>query len=176
MSSLLTLLVAISLTLLSGFRGWYRASLETELRSRPVYHGLNFGLWVALPMLAASCFWLVSDSLILKPSVLSVLTGHNQQLLVNADFRYLEITQIANGLLSDQGVDATTTKAIEHYHTTKQNTDTGILALLIFAGLMGFRSVNRRYSSAAPAREQVERIIKALLAASSGVAVLTTAG
>ena len=175
MSSLITLLVAMSLTFLSGFRGWYRANLEANLRSRPVYHGLNHGLWVALPMLAVSCLWLVSDSMIIKPSVLSVLTENSQQLLVDAD-RYLEITQIANGLLSEQNVDATTTRAIEFYRATKQSTDTGIFMLLIFAGIMGFRSVNRRYSAASPAREQVERIIKMILAASSGVAVLTTAG
>jgi phosphate transport system permease protein len=176
MSSLITLLVAIGLTSLSGFRGWYRANLETNLRSRPVYHGLNHGLWVALPMLAVSCLWLVSDSLIIKPSVLSVLTENSQQLLAEADFRYMEITQIANGLLSDRGVDATTIKAIEFYRATKQSTDIGIFMLLIFAGLMGFRSINRRYCATAPAREQVERIIKVMLASSSGVAVLTTAG
>ncbi len=176
MSSLITLLVAIGLTSLSGFRGWHRASLETNLRSRPVYHGLNHGLWVALPMLAVSCLWIVSDSLIIKPSVLSVLTENSQQLLDKADFRYMEITQIANGLLSDQGVDASTAKAVEFYRERKQSTDTGILLLLMFAGFMGFRGVNRRYSAAMPAREQVERIIKMMLAASSGVAVLTTAG
>ena len=176
MSSLITLLVAMSLTFLSGFRGWYLANLETNLRSRPVYHGLNFGLRTALPMLAVACLWIVSDSLIIKPSVLSVLTENSQQMLTDADFRYLEITQIANGLLSDEGVDTTTIRAIEFYSATKQNTDTGIFVLLVIAGIMGFRRVNRRYSAASPAREQVERIIKMMLAASSGVAVLTTAG
>ena len=176
MSGLLTLLVAMSLTFMSGFRGWRRASAESTLRSRPVYHGLNHGLWVALPMLAVSCLWLVSDSLIIKPSVLSALTQHSQQLLAEADFRYLEITQIANGLLSDRSVDEATSKAIEHYHATKQNTDTAILVLLVFAAFLGFRRVNKRYSASTPAREQVERMIKIMLAASSGVAVLTTAG
>ena len=179
MSSLLTLLIAMSLTFLSGFRGWYRASSESNLRSRPIYHGLNHGLWVALPMLAVSCLWLVSDSLIIKPSVLSVLTENSTQLLADADFRYLEITQTAQGLLSESSeasLDADTKRAIAHYQLTKKNTDNGILALLIIAGLMGFRSVNRRYTTSTPAREQVERIVKILLAASSGVAVLTTAG
>jgi len=142
MSGLLTLLVAMSLTFMSGFRGWRRANAESTLRSRPVYHGLNHGLWVALPMLAVSCLWLVSDSLIIKPSVLSVLTQDSQQLLAEADFRYLEIT----------------------------------LVLLVFAAFLGFRRVNKRYSASTPAREQVERMIKIMLAASSGVAVLTTAG
>lgn len=176
MSSLVTLLVAISLTLLSGFRGWYRAKLETNLHSRPVYHGVNYGLWVALPMLAISCLWLVSDNLIIKPSVISVLMENNQQLIAKVDFRYLEITQIAEGLLPNQLVDKVTKKAVAHYLEKKQSTDNGIFLLLIFSGLMGFRGVNRRYNSNTPAREQVERIVKIVLAISSGVAVLTTAG
>ena len=176
MSSLITLLVAMSLTFLSGFRGWYRVKDLSNLRSRPIYHGLNHSLWVALPMLAAACLWLVSDSLVIKPTVLSGLTNNNQILLTDPDFRYLEIVQIANGLVAEESFDATSNKAVEHYRETKQNTDTGIFWLMIIAGIIGFRRVNKRFDPAAPAREQVERIIKMMLAASSGVAVLTTAG
>jgi phosphate transport system permease protein len=176
MSNLLTFLIALSLIFISGFRGWYRAKSKTNLRSRPIYHGLNHGLWVALPMLAVSCLWLVSESLIIKPTVLSVLTQNSQDLLTDADFRYLEITQIAQGLLEKHTDDSETLRAVESYRSLKQDTDTSILAMLLVAALLGFRGVNRRFKAETPAREQVERMVKIALAASSAVAVLTTGG
>ncbi|MDH5611523.1 MAG: phosphate ABC transporter permease subunit PstC [Gammaproteobacteria bacterium] len=176
MSSLLTVMIALSLIFLSGFRGWYRAKKEVDLHSRPFYHGVNHGLWVALPMLAVASLWLISESLIIKPSVLSVLTKDNQELLAQPEFRYLEITQMAEGLLDGKVVDAATTKALERYISVKKNTDVTILILFVASGLIGFRGVSRRFNTSTPAREQVERIVKILLAASSGVAVLTTAG
>ncbi|MCK4704471.1 MAG: phosphate ABC transporter permease family protein, partial [Gammaproteobacteria bacterium] len=176
MSSLLTFLIAISLAFMSGFRGWHRAKAEANLRSRPIYHGLNHGLWVALPMLAVSCIWLISDSLIIKPTVLSVLTQSSQGLLTDPDFRYLEITQIANGLLLEHSADVETMQAVASYLSTKQSTDSFILSMLLIVALLGFRKVSRRFNASTPAREQVERIVKIALAASSAVAVLTTAG
>lgn len=176
MSNLLTFLIALSLIFISGFRGWYRAKSKTNLRSRPIYHGINHGLWVALPMLAVSCLWLVSESLIIKPTVLSVLTQNSQDLLTDADFRYLEITQIAQGLLEKHTDDSETLRAVESYRSLKQDTDTSILAMLLVAALLGFRGVNRRFKAETPAREQVERMVKIALAASSAVAVLTTGG
>ena len=176
MSSLLTFLIAISLTFLSGFRGWHRAKAKTNLRSRPIYHGLNHGLWVALPMLLVSTIWLFSDSLIIKPTVLSVLTENSQSLLVDPDFRYLEITQIANGLLIEHTDDVDTLRAVQSYRATTQSTDTFILSMLLVVALLGFRGVSRRFKATTPAREQVEKIVKILLASSSAVAVLTTAG
>ncbi|MDH5388658.1 MAG: phosphate ABC transporter permease subunit PstC [Gammaproteobacteria bacterium] len=161
---------------MSGLRGWHRAKSKSNLHSRPIYHGLNHGLWVALPMLAISSLWLISDSMIIKPSVLSELTQNSKVLLKDTDFRYLEITQIANGLLLTHTDDANTLQAVQSYLQTKENTDTFILTMLLVSGLLGFRGVNRRFKESTPAREQVERIVKIVLAASSAVAVLTTAG
>jgi len=176
MSSSLTFLIAVGLASLAGLRGWYRAQGVVNLRSRPIYHGVNHGLWVALPMLAVSCLWLLSDSLIIKPGVLSELSQGGQAFLADPDFRYLEITQIADGLFSNQSLDAATIQAVQRYRTTSANTDTVILLLLITAGLSGFRAASTHFKPSLPAREQVERVVKILLAASSGVAVLTTAG
>jgi len=72
--------------------------------------------------------------------------------------------------------DETTKLAIEKYQSTQKNTDSVILILYLVAGMMGYRLVSQRFSSALPAREIVERIVKVLLAGSSTVAVLTTAG
>jgi len=176
MSIFYPLLIVLGLTSLSSFRGWQRARSALKLNSRPVYHGVNHGMWVAFPMLAVASLWFISDSLIIKPSVLSVLTQNSQVLLTDADFRYLEITQIADGLLSNELVDTASMRAVDHYHLTKKNTDTVILLLVICSGLFGYRRVSRRYTPSVPAREQVESIVKVLLAVSSGVAVLTTAG
>ena len=176
MNSIVILITAICLTLMSGFFGWQRSKNIQNLRSRPIYHGLNHGLKVALPMLITASLWLVSNNLIIKPTVMSDLTHNNQITLTDPDFHYLQIVQIANGLIKEDTFDTTVNKAVEHYRATKQNTDNAIYWMMLIAGLLGFRNVTKRFHSNAPAREQVERIIKVLLAASSGVAVLTTAG
>ena len=176
MSSSLILLIAIGLSSLAGLRGWYRGQGVENLHSRPIYHGINHGIWVALPMLVMSCLWLISDSLIIKPAVLSELSQDGRVFLAEPDFRYLEITQIADGLLSTQAIDETTVQTVQRYHAIRTKTDTSIFLLLLAAGFIGFRAVSIRFRPGLPAREQVERVVKILLAASSGIAVLTTFG
>ncbi|MDH3343159.1 MAG: phosphate ABC transporter permease family protein, partial [Gammaproteobacteria bacterium] len=176
MNSFFILLTAISLTLMSGFFGWRRVKNIQNLRSRPVYHGLNHGLKVALPMLMVASLWLISDNLIIKPAVMSDLTHNNQVALEDPDFHYLQIVQIANGLIAEKKLDTTVNRAVEDYRVTKQNTDNAIFWMMVIAAVLGFRNVAKRFHPQMPAREQVERIVKFLLAASSGVAVLTTAG
>lgn len=127
-------------------------------------------------MLAVACLWLVSESLVLKPSVLSALTQNNQVLIAEPEFRYLEIKQIAEGSLSEDAGDKATGFAIEQYRSTKQNTDNTIIVLLMLAGILGYRFASKTFSPAMPARKRVEQLVKILLAASSTVAVLTTAG
>lgn len=180
LSSSITLLSALALVIASGLHGWYRARGVENLRSRPIYHGVNHSLWIALPMLTVSSLWLVTDNLVVKPAVLSELT-HNSQLLMaedirSLDFRYLEITQLANGLILDHANNDATERAVIRYRSTKQTTDSIVLITLFIAGLVGLYQANRRFSHQLPAREQVERIVKILLAASSAVAVLTTFG
>lgn len=169
-------LVALGLTLMSGLRGLYRAGGVSELRSRPVYHGVYHAMWVALPMLMVASLWLFSDSLIVKPAVISVLTQGSQSMLENIDFRYLEITQIADGLLLKTSADELTLSAVEKYVSLVRNTDIGIFALLIASGLFGFRSAVIRFRPELAAREQVECTVKWILAICSAVAVMTTVG
>lgn len=131
-------------------------------------------------MLVVASLWLVSESMILKPTVLSALTQHSQVLLVGTssdrEFRYLEIKQIAEGILANSFTDEATNQAIQKYQSTQKNTDIVIVFLYFAAGFIGYRLVSRRFSPALPARKIVERIVKVLLAGSSAVAVLTTAG
>lgn len=131
-------------------------------------------------MLVVASLWLVSESMILKPTVLSALTQHSQVLLVGTssdrEFRYLEIKQIAEGVLANSFTDEATNQAIQKYQSTQKNTDIVIVFLYFAAGFIGYRLVSRRFSPALPARKIVERIVKVLLAGSSAVAVLTTAG
>ena len=175
-SSLMILLIALGLPTMAGLHGWFRTRSVVNLRSRPIYHSANHMLWVALPMLAIASLWLVSESLVIKPAVLSELASSGQVIIAEEDFRYLEITQIAEGLLGSQSLDNATLTAVNKYQTVSDDTDTIISLLLIIAGILGFRKVDKQFSPSFPAREHVERIVRVLLAASSGVAVLTTAG
>lgn len=177
-SSLIILFIVLGLPIVAGLRGWYRARAIVNLRSRPIYHSVNHIIWVALPMLVIASLWLVSESLVIKPAVLSDLASNSRTIIANEDFRYFEIVQIADGLLDSQSLDeaTSTATAVKKYQTVSANTDTVISLLLIIAGMLGFRKVNKQFSPTLPAREHVERIVRFLLAASSGVAVLTTAG
>jgi len=170
------LFVALGLPILAGLRGWVRTRAVVNLRSRPIYHSSNHILWVVLPMLAISSLWLVSESLMIKPAVLSELASSGRHIVAEEDFRYLEIVQIADGLLDSQSEGEATLTAVKKYQTVSANTDTIISLLLIIVGILGFRKVDKQYSPTLPAREHVERIVRIILAASSGVAVLTTAG
>jgi phosphate transport system permease protein len=170
------LLIALGLPVMAGLRGWYRTRSVVNLRSRPIYHSVNHMLWVALPMLAIASLWLVSESLVIKPAVLSELASNGRVMLAEESFRYLEVVQISNGLLDSNSLEESVSNAVKKYETVSANTDMIISLLLIIVGILGFRKANKQYSPTLPAREHVERIIHFSLAASSGVAVLITAG
>jgi phosphate transport system permease protein len=175
-ASLVIFLLALGLPVVAGLSGWLRAKKTENLRSRPIYHGLHHGLWVALPMLLVSSLWLINDSIFIKPAVVSVLMDESPGLLQKADFRYLEIKQIAHGLLPDTNLDRVTERAVEQYKSTRSDSNLIITIMLLLAGVTGFRVASGGFSASTPAREQVEHVIKLALAASSGVAVLTTIG
>ena len=85
-------------------------------------------------MLVVASLWLVSESLVLKPTVLSTLTQNSQVLLAEPEFRYLEIKQIAEGALKNSFSDEATKLAIEKYQSTQKNTDSVILILYLIVG------------------------------------------
>jgi phosphate transport system permease protein len=143
-------------------------------RSRAVYHGIYNALWCALPMLVVLLAWLAVEPWLIQPLVLNelVLSGIDPD-QVNA-FKFLEIRNIAEGVLPSEFVEQPVLNAVEHYQELKQITGFSMTLLFVFAGLGGLFLGYRRIEHVFPAREKVEVFVRGFLLASSSIAVLTT--
>ena len=167
------------LTASAGVLGWRRARDPAILqgrrpRSRAVYHGSYAALWCALPMLLVALGWLFVEPFVLRPAVLQTLGSTGFQQPGNADFHYMQIINIATGVLS--GVDAgeSTLLAVEHYKSLLQTAVRVFPVVFLLAGVLGFYRGYRRIAPEFPAREQVEKIVRFFLLASASVAILAT--
>ena len=176
--SQLTILFCI-LVATSGMLGWRRIRLPQTAggprpRSRAVYHGVYNALWCALPMLVVMLAWLAVEPWIIQPLVLNELTlsGVDPQ-QVNA-FKFLEIKNIADGVLPSEFVEQPVLHAVERYRELRQLSGVSLTLLFLAAGLAGLYMGYRRIGHLFPAREKVELFVRVFLLASSSLAILIT--
>jgi phosphate transport system permease protein len=139
-----------------------------------VYHGVYNALWCALPMLVVMFAWLAVEPWIIQPLVLNELTlsGVDPR-EVNA-FKFLEIRNIAEGVLPSEFVEQPVLHAVERYRELRQLTAVSMTLLFLAAGLAGLYLGYRRIGHLFPAREKVELFVRIFLLASSSIAILTT--
>lgn len=159
--------------------GWRRASNPVYLqgerpRSRSVYHSSYTALWIGVPMLLVAFLWLMVDPWVIRPNVLKTLQEVSGVTEGNSAFQYLEIRNIADGLLPESFASAAVMSAVEHYRAMQQNAQIVFLALFLLAGLLGFYRGYTRIAADFPAREAVEKFVRYLLLASSTIAILVT--
>lgn len=174
---LLTVFVVLAAS--AGFFGWRRASSPAFLqqgrsRSRAVYHGSYTVLWCTVPMLIVALGWLLVESWVIRPAVIETLAAGGVQPTANVAFQYLEIRNIAAGVLPDTHASEAVLIAVEHYKSLSSTASNIFAALFLVAGVSGFVYSYRRISAKFPAREQVEKFVRFFLLASSTVAILTT--
>jgi phosphate transport system permease protein len=143
-------------------------------RSRAVYHGFYNALWCGLPMLAVALAWLAVEPWIIRPAVLHALGESMGSANVNEAFRFVEIRNLANGVLPIESADETVRQAVEHYQRLSHTLNITMAVLLIAAGLGGLVTGYRRINNALPAREKVEVFVRLFLFTSSIIAILTT--
>jgi len=179
MSAPLLLLVFVILTTSAGVLGWRRASATVALqgrrpRSRAVYHGSYTALWCAVPMVIVVLCGLLAEPWVVRPAVLQTLVSADVQTLNNITFQYLEIRNIADGVLPGTNASEATLQAVAQYKSTSRAVDSAVALLFIAAGLAGFYRAYLRVALDFPAREQVEKFVRFFLLASSTVAVLAT--
>ncbi len=175
--------LAIAVLLISS--GYFflgsRASLASRaagarLHSLPHYYGLFAGLIAALPALALLAVLAIGDDIVFNQLALGFVPD-----AVKAGETYKEVivlAQISNvvaginfGDQPDWVYDAA--EAWVGWETTSTTLKTvTVLALSLLGGLYAFRMVNPDFRS----RNAVERILMAILAASSAIAILTTIG
>jgi len=174
----LTILFCI-LVATSGVLGWRRVRVPQlaegiRPRSRAVYHGVYNALWCALPMLVVVLAWLAVEPWIIRPLVLGdlALSGMDPQEITA--FRFLEIRNIATGVLPTEFVEQPVLAAVERYRELRQLSAVSLDVLFLCAGLAGLYAGYRRLGHLFPAREKVEVFVRLFLLASSTIAILTT--
>ena len=135
-------LVFLILVLASGVLGWRRIRIPQladgiRPRSRAIYHGFYNALWCALPMLVVVFAWLAVEPGIIRPAVLGELAANSALIEENSAFKYVEIKNIAEGVLPSDSADSAVMQAVEHYRVLQQQSGIALTILFITAGLSG---------------------------------------
>ena len=146
------------------------------LHSLPHYYGLFAGLLSALPALVLLTILGIGDGIIFDQLALEFVPDD-----VKASESYKEVIVLAqiynvvNGINFGEQPDWVHAAA-EAWHGWEATSTTlktvTVLALSLIGGMLAYRMVNPDFRS----RNAVERIVMAILAASSAVAILTTVG
>lgn len=170
-------LVAVAAYVAGRGRGLGFAGGEVRLHSLPSYHGLFTAASALVPMLAVVCIWGVVAPHLVEMQALATLPPD----LAPADAlaraaRMREITLVANGLAPDGGLPAGVVAAGEVFARDRMLSGWALMLLGLGAGFGGafwaFRSLDPHFR----ARNRFEGIVKWVLIACSGVAILTTIG
>jgi phosphate transport system permease protein len=172
-------IVFLILVLASGILGWRRIRIPqladgVRPRSRAIYHGLYNALWCALSMLLVVAAWMAVEPGLIRPAVLGELAANSALIEENSAFKYVEIKNLAEGVLPSESADESVLQAVEHYRTLQQQSGIVLTILFITAGLSGLFLGYRRLGHLFPARERVEGFVRVFLFVSASVAILTT--
>ncbi|SCA54891.1 ABC-type phosphate transport system [Candidatus Terasakiella magnetica] len=148
-----------------------------ELHSLPRHYGYYVGMWCGLPALFICIAWLLFEPQIVNSVVLSgvsSITPETSSAMVArilSDIKFIA----ANG----SGVSKATPELIvaaEHYLELKQIGSTALAIALVSIAIIGLLIGKKSVGAKLQARDQVERVIRYVLLASSIVAILTTIG
>lgn len=148
-----------------------------RLHSLPSYYGSLTALWCALPALVVLGLWLSFEPRIVESLVVSglpeetrALAPERLNLVVN------DIRNLAEGNIVSGEVVPEMRAAADRYLALKRTGAAASTVVVLAIAIAGTSLVWRRVSPALRARNQVERIVRGLLVASSTVAIFTTLG
>ncbi|HAJ91380.1 MAG TPA: phosphate ABC transporter permease subunit PstC [Gammaproteobacteria bacterium] len=172
-------IVFLILVLVSGVLGWRRVRIPQladgiRPRSRAVYHGVYNALWCALPMLVVVLAWLAVEPGIIRPAVLAEFAANSATIEANNAFKYVEIRNIAEGVLPSESADESVLQAVGYYRVLQQQSSIALTILFVTAGLSGLYLGYKRLGHLFPAREKVEGFVRLFLFVSASIAILTT--
>lgn len=102
------------------------------------------------------------------------LAGSLDSTTASPAFHYLEIRNIADGVLPDSHASVAVKEAVSRYTSLTHTTSIVLSIMFLLAGLLGFYRGYKSLSVDFPAREQVEKIVRFFLLASSTIAILVT--
>lgn len=143
----------------------------------PIYHGAYVAIWCSLPALALAIVWFCAAPVVLKSAVESDLNQFFGPLTADElSIRYLEVVNIARGVLPSEGRTEGIRSIVESYSSSKTSSEYLLSALFLACAAFGAVFGYSRISPGFGARQAVERVVKAFLLLSASIAVLTTIG
>lgn len=171
-----------------GFLAWYLGSSRSKnkaeslggvskLHSLPFYYGSYVALWAVLPPLLLMVVWLIAEPSVIRSIVMASLpdslSGADQ---VQRQLQYGQITNLAAGVLSAEGVRGEYLQAADHLTSTEKASSVLLAAftfILAFAGLIfAMIKIDPQFR----ARNQVEKVINGCLLVCASIAIMTTIG
>ncbi|MCC5884665.1 MAG: phosphate ABC transporter permease subunit PstC [Halomonas sp.] len=173
-----TVLIVMALAYQVGLsRSRAVANGGVRLHSRPGYYGVLVALWCGLPALLLFGVWFLLQDAIVDTLVIRQLPVE----LANVSERDMQVLMRRIGALaSGQGVSgevqAYEMAAAQQMARLESMGRLAMLASMAVVAVVGLVVTQRRISPQLRARNHVEHVITALLAMSSGVAILTTVG
>ena len=181
--SFYTVLLALILLSIAGYYlGRSRAMVSVggnshALHSRPYYYGYFVALWCGIPALLVLAVWVVMQETIINGLVQSALPADMLALdparlsLVMNDIRNLASGNITSGTVTPE-VQA----AADHYNSLHNISGMAMFVVVLAVCIAGLSFARTKIAPKFRARNEVERVVMALLIVSSAIAVLTTIG
>ncbi len=151
------------------------AGQGVKLHSLPTHYGALVALWTGLPPLLLLLLWALAEGPVVDRLLVAQLPEAVQQ-GSSADIQ-LAISKVHN-LASAAGVGAAAElqPAVEHLVALESRANILHSGVVLSLALLGVAVTWRRVQPQLRARSEVEGIVRKLLFASSGIAVLTTLG
>ena len=180
-----TSVLIMTILFLSGFGYWLgrgRARLLagtrhlSVLHSLPSYHGAYVALCCGLPALLLVSAWLMLEPAIVEHLVVAalpdaVMLDPSQMGLLVSDIRNL-----ASGNIVSREIDPALRVASDHYLSLQSASRAGLVVLTLSLSIYGLYRARQGLTQNFRARNQVEKVIRIVMAVASTIAILTTIG
>jgi phosphate transport system permease protein len=180
-NSLVTAAVLLALMSIAYQVGWSRSrAIEAtagKLHSRPAYHGYLTVVWALIPALVILAFWLIFSQRITQSYILSLLPA---DIAAQGEGDLATSIRRVRDIASGFGVAGETAPwenaAGQSLREFQLLAFAIVVAAAAGAGALAIVWLRQRISQRFRARNAFETVIRVLLIACSGVAILTTAG
>ena len=176
-AALLSVLLAVSYQVgLSRSRS-VAGDSTLKMHSRPNYHGLMVALWCLVPALTILLIWFLVGDDIVRSYTLSLLppevvSGTPDQL--RDVVRRVEQISTGYGVVGDaQPYENAAGQSLREFRAL---TFWAVVAVAAVIGIIGLMFMRSRIAPRLRARNELEAVVKVLLAICSGIAILTTVG
>ena len=148
-----------------------------RLHSLPTYHGSLTALWCALPAVIVFGAWMSFESQIVESLVVADLPAETRALPPDRlNLVINDIRNLAEGNIVAGEVVPEMRAAADHYLDLRRTSAAAAAVVVLAVAITGLGLAWRRVSPALRARNQVERIVRIALVASSTIAIFATLG